>query len=659
MIRTFRVSVSDLYPVKLDRWTDIGTYEARNSREIQAFLIENPRIWARYLRLEFLSHYGNEYYCPLSLLRVHGTRMLESWREIERGGDDEDLEENDVQGADDYILGAVAEVVQEEGKNTELRQGRSAIKVLVETAESDSTGLRAPALNCNQVKDVNCGLEYTSTEQMMTPWIRPTISALFEKLGGGEICLASEAPEKSTPFSALTQTASSEPITSITVSAQSSNKTSQPTASSAAPSSATASASLQPSQAIPITNAANSQESIPITKSVSEFQESAAPTVSVTGRVNNASISYRNKTTSTSTAPTSLPTIQESFFKAVSRRLQLLEANSTLSLMYIEEQSKILREAFTKVERKQLQKTTTFLETLNSTVLEELRGFRQQYDEIWQSTVISLEAQREESQREILAISTRLSILADEVVFQKRMSIVQSVLLLLCLGLVIFSRVSATGHLDFPIIQNRSRNPLGTPIESSPSSPGFRRPETLNGHMPWISAKHKRQRSDESLLTRSRSEDDSTPTTPISSYSRSENEQTPQSGRDEPVNVENQVDNRQGPELTALPGSTLHDEENMLLSSSPMQSTKSEINFRRQTVTPSMDGTHGRGIAEEDVRDLIPVLSSSLPEDCSGRSHEQQVGVTGCSSPSPLSDKVKPGSSISRKPLPLLPVDGG
>src|ERR1700729_2529611 len=93
MIRTFRVSVSDRYPVKMEKWKDLGVYEARNSREIQAFLIENPQIWARYLRIEFVSHYGNEYYCPLSLLRVHGQRMLESWKDTETAGDAVDIDE--------------------------------------------------------------------------------------------------------------------------------------------------------------------------------------------------------------------------------------------------------------------------------------------------------------------------------------------------------------------------------------------------------------------------------------------------------------------------------------------------------------------------------------------------------------------------------------
>jgi hypothetical protein len=34
-------------------------------------------IWAKYLRLEFLTHYGSEFYCPFSQLKVFGTTMME------------------------------------------------------------------------------------------------------------------------------------------------------------------------------------------------------------------------------------------------------------------------------------------------------------------------------------------------------------------------------------------------------------------------------------------------------------------------------------------------------------------------------------------------------------------------------------------------------
>jgi archaellum component FlaC len=172
-------------------------------------------------------------------------------------------------------------------------------------------------------------------------------------------------------------------------------------------------------------------------------------------------------------APAPTSTSQESFFKSIHKRLQVLETNATLSLQYIEEQSKILRDAFSKVEKRQLAKTEEFLQHLNNSVRTELKTFRQQYDQLWQSTVIELETHREQYQREIVAVTSRLSIVADELVFQKRMAVVQSTLLLLCLGLVLFVRTGGSA-LDLPLMQNvltKSHSMLGLQFDSPVMSP--------------------------------------------------------------------------------------------------------------------------------------------------------------------------------------------
>jgi hypothetical protein len=187
--------------------------------------------------------------------------------------------------------------------------------------------------------------------------------------------------------------------------------------------------------------------------------------------------------------------MQESFFKSVQKRLQMLEANSSLSLQYIEDQSRSLRDAFNKVEQRQLAKTTTFLDYLNSTVLSELRDFRQQYDQLWQSTVIELQVQREQYQQENAAINARLGILADELIFQKRISILQMLLILVCLALVLFAKGTLNQYLEIPVVQrvlarspsNRwlGLNNLDTPTQSPPvtrQSSFRKRQGILKGH---------------------------------------------------------------------------------------------------------------------------------------------------------------------------------
>ncbi|EMD92038.1 hypothetical protein COCC4DRAFT_174457, partial [Bipolaris maydis ATCC 48331] len=321
MFRHFRVSVSDRYPVKMEKWRTLGTFEARNSRDIQPFLITEPQIWARYLRVEFLTQYGNEYYCPLSLLRVHGTTMLEQFRQEEeeaRGiDDDEDLE---ADGVEEQPAGQMTDVPQNQ-----------------QVSEQSSASSPTPTDN---LRDLNV----TSPGENNAPTATST----------------TEKAEASSPVHGST-----------TDSSQGRGSATQPN------------------------------------------------------------------------APT--PSTQESFFKSIHKRLQYLEANSTLSLQYIEEQSRALRDAFMKVEKRQLAKTEKFLDHLNSTVMIELKSFRNMYDQLWQSTVIELESMKERQKSEMGEIGTRLSLLADELVWQKRMAVVQSTLLLLCLGLVLFVRSGTLG----------------------------------------------------------------------------------------------------------------------------------------------------------------------------------------------------------------------
>jgi Sad1 / UNC-like C-terminal len=67
---------------------------------VQAFPVENPLIWTKYVQIEFLAHYGNEFYCPLSLVRVHGTTMLEDYKHDEDSSKSEDRDDEGDQVGD-------------------------------------------------------------------------------------------------------------------------------------------------------------------------------------------------------------------------------------------------------------------------------------------------------------------------------------------------------------------------------------------------------------------------------------------------------------------------------------------------------------------------------------------------------------------------------
>lgn len=480
MFRTFRVSVSDRYPVKLEKWRELGTFEARNSREVQAFLVENPLIWARYLRVEFLTHFGNEYYCPVSLLRVHGTTMMEEFNHDVKGArndDDLDSEAGDAEARDldNQIPSDIvsADALKEKAQET----SEAADAILTESSRAATASLTDLASSTSL--KISAATVSSSSKSLSSPGITRYNSSFLVQMA---VSRAASDDNKSTcnpedrPDDFIAPSPASESLgQTVKILETSSVITAIQT-----PSHAT----LSINEDTPISLEA-SRTVIPNVPDKGAIQNK-----SETGRALNQTSASIVRVQSSPTQPAHpIPTTQESFFKSVHKRLQLLESNSTLSLQYIEEQSRILREAFSKVEKRQLVKTTAFLETLNTTVLTELRDFRHQYDQIWQSTVLELSSQREQSQHEVLALSARLSLLADEIVFQKRMAIVQFGFILLCLGLIIFSRHSSqAAYLELPpVVQNaigKSSTNLSRYAPSpagAPNSPSSTRPSSRYG----------------------------------------------------------------------------------------------------------------------------------------------------------------------------------
>ncbi|KAF4467583.1 sad1 unc, partial [Fusarium albosuccineum] len=415
MIRRFTVSVSDRYPVKADKWKELGTFEARNSRDIQPFLVENPQIFSKYVRIEFVTHYGNEYYCPVSLLRIHGSRMLDGWKDTR--DDDSHPEDENEEPPQGLPSGADESAKPQEIGGPQKQAEPVSTKDISYCEAPNSTHLFLP-LFCpvplNTTTDTVPGQHDTSS-MGGTSATSQTVSTEDRDRSG-----------TSTPHVPRTDTVSDDPTSS---SSSSVSPSAIPAVSPTSPSSISSSS---------VSTSANATAQATSSKTTSASSSTTATSVAKPSPAN--TVIPKNRTTGTSSSSPASPTVQEGFFKAISKRLHQVESNLTLSLKYVEDQARHMSDTLYRTEQKQLSKATVFLDNLNQTVLAELRSVREQYDQIWQSTVIALESQREQSSREIVALSTRLNLLADEVVFQKRMAIVQAVLLLSCLLLVIFSR---------------------------------------------------------------------------------------------------------------------------------------------------------------------------------------------------------------------------
>ena len=358
IFRTFQVSVSDRYPVKMDKWRELGTFVARNTREMQAFVVENPLIWARYIRVELLTHYGNEYYCPISLLRVHGTTMMEEFKhqeDLNRGDGDDEGEEMEEDGASSTALSK--EELETATYHTDGRQADSQGDPLVpvdsgrvrsqhsrqhvQTVSSESA--EQGQSSCFQGKPPNTPLRRTPWfdgaslsvchVRTATPAARATA---LERISGGTM-ESNLVPPRDQPPIVIHQVGTPPTIVQ------------------------------RDGKAVELTD--------PSVRPLAKLDSApGSQTTTPTRVLGRPSQDASRNTSSVTQPPLANPTTQESFFKTVHKRLQLLEANSTLSLQYIEEQSRLLRDAFAKVEKRQLAKTNMFLEHLNATVFAELRG---------------------------------------------------------------------------------------------------------------------------------------------------------------------------------------------------------------------------------------------------------------------------------------------
>lgn len=462
IFRTFRVSVSDRYPPKQpDMWKELGTYEAVNSREVQAFAVENPLIWARYVKIEFLTHYGNEFYCPVSLIRVHGTTMLEEYKNDGEANRLEEHNSHQIQGSR----------TPESGPDNSTTDPSKIVEDSEGPAEAGRFDMQPTRVQ--NLEDI-CLLKDAEVGGIL---LRSVVRA------EDRMCTVHETPRA---YNRTDDAVQPDLVQSHGPAQAVDNAT--PTTPSAEPSSNT----VTPPSPVSTPTLTDTRAQKPTENETSSNMHKT--------EYNGSSDSPKPSTTVQYHQPN--PTTQESFFKSVNKRLHMLETNSSLSLQYIEEQSRILRDAFNKVEKRQLAKTTTFLENLNTSVLQELREFRHQYDQVWHSVAVEFEQQRLQYRQEVFAMSSQLGVLADELVFQKRISIIQSVFVLVCFGLVLFSSSPIGSYLELPRVHNmvsRSQSfRSSTHSFETPSASPLSRPNSPYQDNKRVSSSHTRTNSMES-----------------------------------------------------------------------------------------------------------------------------------------------------------------
>ncbi|ETL98611.1 hypothetical protein L917_04341 [Phytophthora nicotianae] len=94
-VKDFIVLGSVNYPT--DTWLVLGNFTATHTNGEQIFQLDSQQ-HVRYIKFRFLSHYGSEYYCTLSQLRVFGRTFTQVISQLEKSIDAE-AEALDVQAA--------------------------------------------------------------------------------------------------------------------------------------------------------------------------------------------------------------------------------------------------------------------------------------------------------------------------------------------------------------------------------------------------------------------------------------------------------------------------------------------------------------------------------------------------------------------------------
>uniref|UniRef100_A0A4W5P6G3 SUN domain-containing ossification factor n=1 Tax=Hucho hucho TaxID=62062 RepID=A0A4W5P6G3_9TELE len=140
--KDFLVSISDRYPT--NKWVKRGTFHARDERTVQSFPLDEHlytkyvKMFTKYIKVELVSHHGSEHFCPLSLIRVFGTSMVEEYEEIADPLDRPEDQDDDQDDHLDYPPGYVP--VEDEASNDLIGSAKDVILNMVNNIKVNVLG---------------------------------------------------------------------------------------------------------------------------------------------------------------------------------------------------------------------------------------------------------------------------------------------------------------------------------------------------------------------------------------------------------------------------------------------------------------------------------------------------------------------------------------
>lgn len=357
--KKFQISVSETFPVQSQNdWKTLGVFEAKDVRNFQSFNITNPMIWAKYFRLEFLDHYGSEYYCPLSIVRVHGRTMMQEFKQEEAFQKSQSLVQEpsnmepniepisqDISGEDECFHHQHQLNVSEPGSDDHIPRPLN--------HDCNNERCKYNDKNAN-ISELLKGIEFDECSVSL-PQLK------FEQIFKNYTLSRKCEPGVSSPKTSLTFPAAASIIPAVAVS---------PTAGT-----------------------------------------------------------------------------QESIYKNIMKRLSSLEANATLSVLYIEEQSKMISEAFTSLEKKHSTNLENIIKTFNDTITNEIYNFNNIFHFYQKHTAELFQSQLIEREQLLSSTTATMKELTNRLRSQKIWNFANSVVLL-CVALYLLLTRNVELHME-------------------------------------------------------------------------------------------------------------------------------------------------------------------------------------------------------------------
>ncbi|KAI0246383.1 UNC-like C-terminal-domain-containing protein [Lactifluus subvellereus] len=414
VFKEFTVSVAKTYvATDAEGWTVVGTYVGKNVRGVQSFHPPTSiRDFYRYIRIDFHSHYANEYYCPISLLRVYGLTHLEQWK-WDTWEEESRARARQDQNAHPIVIHAdiLSEPEQLTGNTPRLAKQDLATSQDSPAPATPSDELEIDLQESSRLPESVEGSFRHSTDIARS---EPSKSAQVLPTSSDSPIIAISSPASPPP---------SDPVQDIDYSTSRSHMFSSNESSSASSSVSTPSRPVNVSGATVSASRSSSPLVVSTNSSPSVIQASTPPPV--------VSLPL-------SPLPASVHT-GESIYRTIMNRLSALEANTTLYARYVEEQTSAMREMLRRL----------------SEDVGRLEGIGRAQAQLYQRSVSDFERHRQEMDIEQRALISQVNYLAEEIVLEKRLGIAQLCLLLAVLVFLSVTRGSP-GEFHIPRVNSNA-----------------------------------------------------------------------------------------------------------------------------------------------------------------------------------------------------------